>query len=57
MSEAKGLNYNNKLSAFSRGFRHGLPLTVVVDEKSFPDMGLWLVGQGYADTIAPHQSN
>ena len=28
-----------------------------MDEKTFSDMGLWLVGQGDADTIAPHQSN
>jgi len=28
-----------------------------VDEKTFSDMGLWLVGPGDADTIAPHQSN
>jgi ATP-binding protein involved in chromosome partitioning len=28
-----------------------------VDEKTFSDMGLWLVRSGDADTIAPHQSN
>jgi ATP-binding protein involved in chromosome partitioning len=28
-----------------------------VDEKTFSDMGLWLVRPGDADTIAPHQSN
>jgi len=56
-NEAKGLNYNNKLSVLSRGISHGSVQIAVVDEKTFSDMGLWLVGQGYADTIAPHQSN
>ena len=57
MDDAKGLNYNNKLSRISRGVGHAQAQTLVVDENTFSDMGLWLVVQGYADTIAPHQSN
>ena len=41
----------------SRGIGHAPAQKPVVDENTFSDMGLWLVGLGYADTIAPHQSN
>ncbi len=57
MGEAKGLNYNNKLSLLTQGIGHGSVRPAALDEKTFSDMGLWLVRQGYADTIAPHQSN
>jgi ATP-binding protein involved in chromosome partitioning len=51
-SEAKGLNYNNKLSRPRRSAVVCAGLVVVVAKKTFADMGLWLVRGCDVATIA-----
>ena len=57
MSEAKGLNYNNKLLVLTQGISRGSAQSAVLDEKTFSDMGLWLVWGCDVATIAPSPRN